>query len=540
MNSPMKANKYFITVALALAVFFLSQFAAELFFLAGPRPGTGKKTPERAFDPKAFSLSSRLHTETAFAWLEAGTRDSDESAVKMSMVLLGRALRHNPLDYQARYYLAKAYLQFSAVDNDYFDLGVRELKRAASIRGSNKQIALDCARVFFSLWPLLETADKTFASDLLFDDMPTLSWSEFSPLVEMWSLYVQDAPLLMKLLQRKPEFFGPAADQLVVAAIPMAERRQLLALHEVNSLDAMERRYNELSLQGQIGFADARSLLDQLLRLKGYYRLQPDSGFVPEKLAKLQRALLLEVMSGLFADSGTSDDANSVLQLRQYIQIYIADHSGLNDLDDLQKLLQEKNYFKNNDFPSLYLKTLIAYKKGSYGDIITEIEALRKTISFVKKEQLADYTNILLLLVDAYYSSKLLTAAEAIARELYQNQPDNPDVLYRVLRVQNILGAEGAADKILDAKLLTVQNSRFLNALKANALYDVFLFNQPWIEIVVDPALRAQLKPKQLLQVFVDGRIAFENYVDGLPEKIAIGPPFTQPERKVRVQVSII
>jgi hypothetical protein len=175
MNSPMKANKYFITVALALAVFFLSQFAAELFFLAGPRPGTGKKTPERAFDPKAFSLSSRLHTETAFAWLEAGTRDSDESAVKMSMVLLGRALRHNPLDYQARYYLAKAYLQFSAVDNDYFDLGVRELKRAASIRGSNKQIALDCARVFFSLWPLLETADKTFASDLLFDDMPTLS-----------------------------------------------------------------------------------------------------------------------------------------------------------------------------------------------------------------------------------------------------------------------------------------------------------------------------------------------------------------------------
>jgi hypothetical protein len=56
----------------------------------------------------------------------------------------------------------------------------------------------------------------------------------------------------------------------------------------------------------------------------------------------------------------------------------------------------------------------------------------------------------------------------------------------------------------------------------------------------VDPALRAQLKPKQLLQVFVDGRIAFENYVDGLPEKIAIGPPFIQPERKVRVQVSII
>ena len=92
----------------------------------------------------------------------------------------------------------------------------------------------------------------------------------------------------------------------------------------------------------------------------------------------------------------------------------------MNDLDELQKLLEENNYFKDNDFPSLYLKTLIAYKKGSYSDIISEIEALRKSISFVKKEQLADYTNILLLLVDSYYSSKLLTAAESHGRGTVQ------------------------------------------------------------------------------------------------------------------------
>jgi hypothetical protein len=540
MISPMKANKLFFAAALVLAVFFLSQFAAEMFFLAGPRPEPGKIFKDPAFDLKAFSLSSSLYTETAFAWLEAGAGASGEAAVKTAMTLLRRALRRNPLDYQARYYLAKAYLRFSAVNNDYFDLGVRELTRAASIRGSNKQIALDCATVFFSVWPLLDEPDQTFAKNLLANAMPALSWSEFSPLVEMWSLYVQDAPLLMELLQRQPEFFGPAADQLVIAAIPIGLRRELLALHEVHTLDTAERRYNELALQGQIGLDDARSLLNQLLRLKGNYRLQPASGFVAEKLAKLQRAMLLQVITGLLTDPQAQADPNSAPRLREYIQTYIADHSGLNDLDDLQKLLEEKNYFKNNDFPSLYLKTLIAYKKGSYGDIITEIEALRRSISFVKKEQLADYTNILLLLVDSYYSSKLLTAAESVARELYESQPDNPDILYRVLRVQNILGAEGAADKVLDAKLKTVQNSRFINAVKANGLYDVFLFNQPWIEIIVDPALRALLKPKQLLQVFVDGRIAFENYVDGLPEKIAIGPPFIQPERKVRVQISII
>lgn len=536
----MKVNKFFFIAALFLAIFFLSQFAAEMFFLAGPMPEPGKIFKKPALDLKVLSLSSRLHTETAFAWLKARTSGSSEAAAKTSMSLLRQALRRNPLDYQAHYYLAKAYLQFSAVGNDYFDLGVRELKRAARIRGSNKQIAIDCSRVFFSLWPLLENEDKTFASDLLFATMPALSWSEFSPLVEMWSFYVQDAPLLMKLLQRKPEFFGPAADQLVAAAIPIAQRRELLALYEVHTLDALERRYNELSLQGGIGLDDARSLLNQLRQLKGYYRLKPDSGFVPEKLAKLQQALLLVVISGLLTDPTAQADPGTKPQVKEYIQIYIADHFGLNDLDDLQKLLQEKNYFKNNDFPSLYLKTLIAYKKGSYNDIISEIEALRQTISFVKEEQLADYTAILLLLVDSYYSSKLLTAAEGVAQQLYQNQPDNPDILYRVLRVRNILGSEGAPDMVLDAKLEAVQNSRFINAVKANDAYDVFLFNQPWIEIVVDPALRAQLKPKQLLQVFVDGKIAFESYIDHLSQKIVIGPPFSAPERKVRVQVNII
>ncbi len=49
--------------------------------------------------------------------------------------------------------------------------------------------------------------------------MPALSWREFSPLVEMWSLYVQDAPLLMELLRLKPEFFGPAANQLAQAGL---------------------------------------------------------------------------------------------------------------------------------------------------------------------------------------------------------------------------------------------------------------------------------------------------------------------------------
>ncbi len=536
----MKKNKKPAIAALVLGIFFLLQFGAEIFFALGRDRDPGKGLKNLRLGMKLFPLAAVYFNEAGFSLLQAGTANRDNAAVKMSVPYFQAALKKNPLDYQSRYYLAKAYLQMSSSGGDYFDMAVEELKRAALIRGNNKQIALDCSRVFFSIWPLLEPGDQGFASSLLANAMPGISWEEFSPLLEMWSLYVQDAPLLMELLSKKPEFFASAANQLVVSGIPLAERRELLNLHEIYALDVLERRLNELGLQGTMTQDEARSLLDQSRQIRGYYRLQSGSKFDAEKLARIRRLLLLEVISGSLHDPQVRNAPGSMLQLRDNILAYIADHSELGSLDDLQKLLAENDYFRDNDFSSLYLKTLIAYKKGNYGDVISEIEALRSTISYVKKEQSADYTAVLLLLVDSYYENKLLTAAEAVAGELYKEQPDNPEILWRVLRVQKILGSEGTPDKVLNEKLAVIENSRFVTVAKLNITFDVYMFNQPWIEITLDPVLVAQLKPKQLVQVFVDGRIAFESYVDGLSEKIVIGPPFVKIESKVKVQVNIL
>jgi len=530
----MKASKILLLAALALAFFFASQFVAELSFVIAPAPGSG----ESGIDLKSLSLSSRLHTEAAFAVLEAGSgKEDSEKAIQRSMGLLRRSLRRNPLDYQARYYLSKAYLRFSAVDNDYFELGVRELRRAAAIRGSNKFIAVDCAKVFFSLWPLLEGEDRKFTADLLSGIMPVLSWPEFSALVEMWSLYVQDAPLLMKLLQLKPDFFGPAAEQLVAAGIPLPKRWEMLALHEAYALDTLERRYNELSMQGAIGADDARSLLSQVRAIKGYHRLHGGAFFDEGKLAKLRRALLIDVITGMIAGAG--DDPGQAARLRELIEYYIAEHSGLNELDELQKLLLERGYFRENDFPSLRLKTTIAFRKADHGGVIAEIEALRHGISFVRKEQADDYTAILLLLIDSYYSTKLMTAAEAVAGELLREQPENPDILWRVLRIQNILGIEGEPDPGLQARLAAVEDSRRLEIARVNAPHDAYLFNQPEIEITLAPALRSGLKAGQLVQVFVDGKIAHESYAGDLPEKVVVGPPLARIESKARIEVLV-
>jgi hypothetical protein len=535
----MKKSKALAVPCFLLAVLFLLWFVAEAFFRMGEDKVPEKGLKHLRLAMKLFPALSAYPGEAGFALMEKGTRDNDVATVKEAIPYFKAAISKNPLDYRSHFYLAKAYLRLSAVGNDYFDLGVGELKRAARIRSSNKQIALDCSKVFFSLWPLLENKDQEFASGLLAGSMPTLSWEEFSPLLEMWTLYVQDADLLKNLLSRRPDFYGPAANQLVAGGIPLDWRWQLLDQYESYSLDASERLFNEKLLNNEMDAEQARQILNHL-RVIGYFRLRAGSRFSVDNLNRLCRQLLLEIISGMLSDPAVKMDPKAMLQLRDYIQRYISDYGDLNSLDELQKRLEERDFFKENDFPSLRLKTLIAVKKGDYSGVIAEIEALRKGISFVKKEQMADYTDILLLLVDSYYSSKLLTAAEAVAAELYKEQPDNPDVLWRVLRVQKILGSEGTPDKELNAKLAVIENSRFVTVAKPNVSFDVFMFNQPWIELILDPAMVAQLKPKQLVQVFVDGKIAFENYVDALPAKIAIGPPFVDVERKVHVQVTIL
>ncbi|HOW45940.1 MAG TPA: hypothetical protein PK919_12335 [Candidatus Aminicenantes bacterium] len=370
--------------------------------------------------------------------------------------------------------------------------------------------------------------------------MAEVSWEEFSSVLEMWALYVQEPSLLMDLLRLRPDFFGAAANQLVSAGLPMSQRHELLDLYETHTLDTVERRYNELSLAGAISLDDARSLANQLRSILGYHRLRPGSSFSVEKYLKLQRAVLLQAIQGQLIELSGQEDPVYPEALRDHIRWYIADHSGLRDLEDLQTLLDEYHFFKENDFPSLRLKTLISYCKGDHNGVIAEIDALRHSISFVRKEQAADYTAILLMLVDSCYSSKLMTAAEEVAGELHKEQPENPDVLFRVLRVRKVLGAEGAPDLVLDAKLAQVENGRFMTVAEPSGANDVFLFNVPQIEIAFDPGLYAKAGDRKLLQVFVDDRIAYECYAKEIPTKVVIGPPWATIESKARVRWQMI
>ena len=511
----MARNRARLLLALALAIFFLLQFWSELFF------GIGKGNPESrlkylALSQKVFPLAGRSFREAAFIELQRGARTSDAKIISRSIADFRSAIRRNPLDYYAHYYLAKALLQVGTQNPEHFEEAVIELKRAATIRRSNKPIALDCTRVFLSLWSLLTDADKKHASDLLADLMPALSWNEFSSILDMWSLYVQDTPLLMSWLNQKPSFFGQTANQLLNAEIPLATRWELIGLYETYAFSSTEQRFRELTFRGEIETKELRRLLRPLQAIQGYFRLSKESEFPVDKWNSMRRSLRLSLISRLLGDPLLEKDPQLQAELEAAVSAQVNDVSSITDLGDLQKLLQEENFFRANDFRSLYWKTLINLRLGNYNDVVQEVENLRLGLSFVNQEQVNVYTDIMLILTDAYFNNKLLTAAEGIAQELYGQQPENPEVLFRLWEIESILGQDEIRDKVLEQRLQTLTENRKVVVDRERFEKTVYLFDDRTVEIAFSDGLKLNFPHYQLLQVFLDGRIVHEAYVKDL------------------------
>ncbi|MBN2346096.1 MAG: hypothetical protein JXO51_06865, partial [Candidatus Aminicenantes bacterium] len=81
----MKKNRLYCAAGLLLALFFLLNFAGELFFSFGRN-----KIPERGLAKlqlamKLFPLPSTYAAEAGFALLEKGIRDNDATTVQASI-----------------------------------------------------------------------------------------------------------------------------------------------------------------------------------------------------------------------------------------------------------------------------------------------------------------------------------------------------------------------------------------------------------------------------------------------------------------------
>jgi hypothetical protein len=516
-------NNRFLKILILLAIiFFHAQFLSHLFWKVGESSEDKEQLKFFRVSHFLFPLDYISSYELAYALLERGYQAKDNALILESSRWFKRSIENNPFYFLSHYNLGRAYLFYNYPQSEFFAEAVTAFKKAVLLNDRDKTIVLDTVKVFITLWPLLSEEDKRLTRDLLIKTAQKLNWGDFADIVEKWWLYAKDEDFMQKIIQVKPDFQDDTAELFARLGVPLKLRWSLLADYEDYTFQQVKNYTNSLAFRGETGLDRVVELLDRLAQIKFYGRLLGKEKFLEKEYIEVKNSLLQKKIIALFAEYGKSLTTGEKAKIRNEIREYIGGTDDFKQLDELNSMLEDNGFFDQNDFRDLYLKYLLEFKMGNFSKVIDEIEALQHSITFTKSEYQDEYVDILLLLVDSLESSKLLSLAEQALIKIIDQSPDKPAVFWRSMRVQRILGVDKNFLEQNREMVRHIEESRVIDLDSHQQNRVVYLMAEREIKIRIGDDLDRLSKGKTLLQVFIDGKIVFEEYVEKLEELVII------------------
>lgn len=540
-------NKLIKTVLFILMAFFTMQMFSHLFLKLGEGKSSGKTSGLFKSSALLMPLDAEPAYKYAYALLFENVESQNNEMILKSIRWFEKSLHHNVFFYRAHYYLGKALFFYNQPNTPYFNRGVRAFKRAALIRGNkNTNISTDTLILLLSQWPLLNNEDKIFCLDLLENSIQLLQGKNFDSILEVWRLYCRDIEFFKGILKKNPAYYLTIAKELNRMGINLEMRHNFLSAYEVQRLDWLKTTYQK----------DREEPIDLLKRLKnlytnsnieGYYRLTENAGFKEKDYLDFKKELNLHIIQLLFDQQGWQTDTKKRQEIERYIFDYFNDSPSRKEVERLHEILNKNDFFSQlinlstSHLLNFYIKQQVYLKLGNYKKVIEDIEKLRHSVAFVQKEYLDDYTNILLLLSDAYVKNKLLTMAMFLLEEIEKISPGLMETCWRMKKIELIIGTNNdrEEEKVWAEKYRDVLNSRFIELHSLQTRKTVYLVDSHDIVFRIDDQLKRKLEPGNLFQVFINGKIYFETYISQLKKEGSVEVKFESSPAKCEVFVKI-
>lgn len=540
-------NKLIKPALFILMIFFTLQLFSHLFLKLGEGKTSGKTSGLFKWSALLMPLDAEPVYKYAYALLFENVESQNNEMILKSIRWFEKSLHHNVLFYRAYYYLGKALFFYHLPSSPYFNRGVRTFKRAALIRGNkNSNISRDTLVLFLSQWPLLSDEDKTFCRDLLENSIRLLRGKNFNSILEAWRLYCRDINFFKGILKKNPAYYLTIAKELNRMGINLEMRQDFLSGYEVYRLDQLKTTYQRYREEPIDLLARLKNLYKRS-NIEGYYRLAKSSDFNEKEYLDFKKELNLHIIQLLFDQPGWQTDIKKRQEIERYIFDYFNDATSRKEVEQLYELLNKNDFFSqlinfsSSHLPNFYIKQLVYFKLGNYNKVIEDIERLRQSVAFVQKEHLNNYTDILLLLSDAYVKNKFLTMAMSLLEEIEKISPGLMDTYWRMKKIELIIGPsnEREEEKIWAEKYREVMDSRFIDLRSLHTRKTVYLVDSHDIVIRINDRLKGKLKPGNLFQLFIDGKIYFEAYISQLLEEGSVVVKFEESPAKCEVLVKI-
>ncbi|UCH92196.1 MAG: hypothetical protein JSV88_18120 [Candidatus Aminicenantes bacterium] len=561
-----KSNKLIKIILFVLILFFGFQFISHVFFSLGKnKAGEVKNSRMLELSSWLFPLDPMPFCEYGYALLESHQQTPGPGVLAQSIRYLKNSLNFNQLYYHTHFYLGKAYLYRNLSDQTSFHQAIESFKRAAMIRGNNARVSMDTITILLHMWPFLEEEDKNFCSNLLEKSLKRIQKEDFQLILDTWGLYCRDVGFFKETLGKNPVFYLQASKKLLEMEIEMEVRQEFLARYADHILNDIKRDYryhlrnktaNLLKkLKHWFNKLHRRGVMDYyLLDRKKDSRDSNDSNDSNDSYRKyylqLKKNLNMAILERLLAAKGPKDSPRDKLhsEIEFFILTYINDSSSLEELENFRNFLKKKNYFDRSgrDFRVFYIERLIEFKSGQYDTVISKTEDLRESISFVKTGHMKDYQDVLLLLADAYISSRLLIRAMGVLKEVEKNDPGLTELYWRKMQIEQVIGPEDEdeanKEKIerKNRQYESILNSSRIVLAARSVKQIVYLINSKIIEIQLSEALKEKVKDYHLLRVFIDENLLYEGYLSKLHFPIKLAVPTEEKSSKHSLEIEIL
>lgn len=490
----MKSSRIKLTLIIMIVVFELQFLSHLVLDLAPLKENRRYPTPAR-ISSLFFPLDPNPKVVYGHGLLAAFCGDTNRAPVEKSVDYFRKAIHQNMLFYQAHFYLAKAYLCLNRPNTDDFSNALSSLKRAATLRRGNLSVGTETLKVLVPMWPLLNEGDRTFVTNLFKDVADKIKREEMKGILEFWGLYVGDFMILKDLLAGTPAYYSLAADIAIRKHIPLSLRHEMMSLYEQYFVLHVRERLRQ-SKNGEINCE--KQWVNVLKNLKKnipcYHGLLNKTDFSQHEYGDLKKFLQRNLLVCLFSQIGWKSDPVKKSKMEDLLLEQAAD---INDRDVFQyfdEFLQKRNFFNRGSIRNFYLQQIISYKLSRYETVIYDIEDFGRSVAYVKEENKKDYIDLLLLLSEAYFSSRLLTKSQAVLDEVEKLSPGSTEVMWRRMRIEKVLGPDNIYDNSQMKTMMEIRGSRRFTLEKLPFGKTVYLLDSNIIEISLGEPFRNRVR----------------------------------------------
>ena len=473
-------------------------FALLAPLVVGPESLRGRRVAA-ALNPLDADNLRRL----GVAFLERGE-------VQEGIYWLERSLAQNTLSPETWKALGKVHLSNPALRQTHFEQGIAELRTAARLGAGRPRLSLSVGIMLLRLWPLLDEGARVECRGRLQRGIHLMTHGEVDAFTRDWYRYSRSWELLAAVLEKCPDTCRRVAQRLLEMEAPLEWRWRLLAAAERRKYAEIRNRFNELQKRG-ITVVELDELTAQLGQLQGYGQLidREDKDWIRTQL--FRETLISQALQRSMRHFRINSGKASRQQVMVWLNRVVA-QTRIVELADLPRRLEEMGFWRSNDLLVRELRFTLDMRNGNHAEALSGAQDLWDTVKG------AAVLRVGLLAVRAAMAVRLMTSAQDFVDAVLQRDPNNLEALWRRVQIDRIL-----REDVDQADLKRLQIAALIDlAHEATATKAL-----PLVE-GVKAGVKVPEAPggiKRLLQVYLDGAILLEKYLNAEAQTVWLDVP---------------